>query len=196
MRVLNPNDRIEFFCKRLCGGTTISDPESSIFIPKLVELGIMFLNDDNKHVRHEIGQTLIIIVTVVSAEMDQTPVVSKKRDKESLKLKIRDYYQRLERLNSHFPRTGPRYSISSPLEMGKIQARNKGGKIYIEGPSWNDGWDSDLDTSSYGPTPNTSHNIPPSKRSNSSLSIKSQLPPGPATNITPIRANSSDIAVI
>lgn len=207
MRVLEPQDKIDFFCKRLCGGSTISDPASSVFIPKLVELGISFLNDENKHVRHEIGQTLIIIVTVVSAEMDQAPVISKKRDKESLKIKIRDYYKKLERLNNHFPRTGPRYSFSMPVDASKSQSQSRGGKIYIEGPTWNDDLTSDLDSFSEatdetsginnGLTFKSYDDSQPLKTKMRSLSIDSSpITPGMAENVRHMRENSSDIAVI
>jgi hypothetical protein len=199
MRVLEPQQKIEFFCKRLCGGSTITDPTSSIFIPKLVELGIPFLKDENKHVRHEIGQTLIIIVTVISAEMDQTPIVSKRRDKESLKVKIRDYYQKLERLNNHFPRTGPRYSFSMSSDSNKSQSQIKGGKIYIEGPTWNDDVLSDLDetTDINNRNSESSHEFLPLKQKEQSLSMDaSPIMPGIADNSRHMKQASSDIAVI
>ena len=201
MRVMDPKDKIEFFCKRLCAASTLNDHNSSNFIPKLVELGILFLNDENKHVRHEVGQTLIIIVSLVSAEMDKAPGISKKRDKESLKMKLRDHYRKLERLNNHFPQVGPRYAglkndQSKLNENGNGNGnRRKSGAIYIGETDWNKEWDDDisLDSDIFN-QPSQSYNIK-TKLNESTINLN-VTSPTPAPNMKLNRENSSDIAVI
>jgi hypothetical protein len=151
--------------------------------------------------------------------MDQAPIVSKRRDKESLKVKIRDYYQKLERLNSHFPRTGPRYSFSMSVDSNKSQSQIRKGKIYIEGPAWNDDGLSDIDETVVINKGNDSEFAPeifpskqmkqslsdsefapeifPSKQTEQSLSLdRSPILPGIADNSRYMKEASSDIAVI
>lgn len=65
-------------------------------------------------VRHEIGQNLITVVSIISAAMDKTPAVARKREQESLKTKLTQAYKGLVRSGNHFPKTGPRHAAHSP----------------------------------------------------------------------------------
>ena len=50
MRVLDPVDKIDFFCKKMVGqADVLNDASVKHWIPKLMELGIFFLKDDNKY---------------------------------------------------------------------------------------------------------------------------------------------------
>ena len=65
--------------------------------------------------RHEIGSTLIQVISMISTAMDKAPSISKKREQESLKGKLKATYTELIRTGSRFPRTGPRLNpLHSP----------------------------------------------------------------------------------
>jgi hypothetical protein len=50
MRVLDPVDKIDFFCKKMVGqADVLNDASVMHWIPKLMELGIFFLKDDNRY---------------------------------------------------------------------------------------------------------------------------------------------------
>jgi hypothetical protein len=155
MRVFEPAQRIEFFCKRLVGNSDIiGDPSSMQWIPRIMELGIFFLKDDNKTVRHEVGQTMITIISVLSAAIDKTPFISRKREQESLPGKLKLAYKGLVRNESHFPRMGPRTgSNTSPnntspvsesrmsfLERFSPLKSNTPAQIAVDSNGW-DNWD-------------------------------------------------------
>lgn len=51
MRLLDAEDKVEFFCHMLVGANVTDDPTSMTWIPKIMEIGLHFVKDDNRYVK-------------------------------------------------------------------------------------------------------------------------------------------------
>eukprot|EP00842_Homolaphlyctis_polyrhiza_P003724 jgi/Hompol1/4352/HPOL_003593-RA len=122
MRVLPADQKIEFFCNRLCAGLDSSVESASspltVWIPKLLELAIPFLKDDNRNVRRYVSATVMKMVTLMTAELDRAPTISRKREQASLVSRMQAAYSPTPRSITMFPRVGPRIAASSSLDGG------------------------------------------------------------------------------
>ncbi|KND00058.1 SCY1 protein kinase [Spizellomyces punctatus DAOM BR117] len=109
MKVLPPVSKSEFFCQQLVGDLEgVADSSAMHWLPKVIELGVPSLKDENRDVRRQISQALLRIITFISTAMERAPTVARKRDESSVASKLRRVYGRLARTRTIFPRTGPR----------------------------------------------------------------------------------------
>ncbi|KAJ3113705.1 Protein-associating with the carboxyl-terminal domain of ezrin, partial [Nowakowskiella sp. JEL0407] len=112
LRVLPPDQKSVFLVEKLVGPISELDATSSHWIPRILELGIPFLRDENRQVRRAVGELLNSLITFLSNISDRTPTVSRKRDGDAnLILQLRKlYHEKLPRDKRLVVKTGPDFS--------------------------------------------------------------------------------------
>nr|KAJ3422451.1 hypothetical protein HK105_007972 [Polyrhizophydium stewartii] len=113
IRVLPVDAKIEFFCNRLCGNLEQGGDASAfavVWIPRLIELAIPFLRDDNREVRRHVSAAVMRMLTIMSTALDRTPTIARKREQTSLVTKLQRAYGANRRVQHLFPKSGPRRS--------------------------------------------------------------------------------------
>ncbi|KAI8916051.1 hypothetical protein EDD86DRAFT_197540 [Gorgonomyces haynaldii] len=109
LRTLSPDLRIELMTSHLLKkNDTISESGVMLWIPKLMELVLPFLQDDNRTVRRAVSDFMTKIIALQSAAMDNIPTISRKRDTSGVVERLKQSYQSLQRKNTNFARMGPR----------------------------------------------------------------------------------------
>ncbi|KAJ3017982.1 Protein-associating with the carboxyl-terminal domain of ezrin [Thoreauomyces humboldtii] len=114
LKALPPPMKTDFFCHRLVGDTSLPLESAAIhWLARTIDLGTPFVKDENRDVRQKISQTVVEVISIISAAMDRAPTIARKRDETSVASKLRKVYDRLVRNRTVFPRTGPRAAIPS-----------------------------------------------------------------------------------
>ncbi|KAK6098863.1 hypothetical protein MT418_000342 [Batrachochytrium dendrobatidis] len=114
MRILPVDQKIDYFCNRLCGGLdSVNDTSASaiLWIPKLIELSIPFLRDDNRDVRRHVSLTVMKLLTIISTAFERAPTISRKREQTSLTTRLLSVYGQNTRVSLAFPKSGPRQLV-------------------------------------------------------------------------------------
>ncbi|KAH6570224.1 hypothetical protein BASA60_007828 [Batrachochytrium salamandrivorans] len=111
LRILPVDQKIEYFCHRLCGNLGVSgeaSPSSILWIPKLIELSIPFLKDDSRDVRRHISASVMKMLAIISSAFERAPSIARKREQTSLSARLCSVYGNNLRVASAFPKSGPR----------------------------------------------------------------------------------------
>ncbi|KAJ1569056.1 hypothetical protein HK096_004364 [Nowakowskiella sp. JEL0078] len=97
--------------EKFVGELDESDLGTAHWVPKVIELIVPYLRDDNRNVRRIIGDVLLKLINFLSTTTDRTPTVSRKREDSNLVIQLRRlYHERLPRNRRLFAKTGPDFT--------------------------------------------------------------------------------------
>ena len=116
MKVLPSDDKIRLLKHHICEKFELLSESTGaapvVIIPKVLDLAIPFLRDENKNVRHEISKCVMAMVSALMITLDRAPSIARKRESDSILSTIKKVYGRMNRTRVIFSKSGPRRGTS------------------------------------------------------------------------------------